>query len=326
MTPDFFVQLGDFTFTRLEVPEKIDFGGEQSLVIHKLVGGKRTVDALGRDDMPLEWSGLFLGEDALDRARYLDFLRVEGKPHTLTWGGLSYLVVIQFFKCSFERLYKLPYQITCVVVEDTAQPVRSVAAVDLDQAIKADLGTAAEIAETLEETDEVPATGIKAAIADIKAAFKKVTSVVRAVQKDIKTVKDTVNEVQNEIQTAIAATNNTLQDITTMGGILPNNPLSENVLRMSRNVTAVNNMARLENLKYTLSRVDKNVSLANAAPNAMTITVAGGSLYKVAQQQYGDATQWPVIAKANNLTDPQISGVQTLVIPPAKPATGGILD
>jgi nucleoid-associated protein YgaU len=56
------------------------------------------------------------------------------------------------------------------------------------------------------------------------------------------------------------------------------------------------------------------------------VTTAGGNLFSIAGQQYGDATAWTGIAKANNLTDPFVQGTQTLNIP-AKPDTaGGILN
>jgi nucleoid-associated protein YgaU len=53
-----------------------------------------------------------------------------------------------------------------------------------------------------------------------------------------------------------------------------------------------------------------------------TITVAGGNLFAIAAQQYGDATQWYLIAAANGLKDPFLNGVVTLSIPPAQ-TTGG---
>ena len=48
------------------------------------------------------------------------------------------------------------------------------------------------------------------------------------------------------------------------------------------------------------------------------MTVAGGDLYRLALQYLGSAEQWERIARANDLTDPVISGLVTLVIP-----TGG---
>lgn len=53
-----------------------------------------------------------------------------------------------------------------------------------------------------------------------------------------------------------------------------------------------------------------------------TITVAGGNLFAIAAQQYGDATQWYRIAAANGLDDPFLDGVVTLSIPSAQ-TTGG---
>jgi nucleoid-associated protein YgaU len=54
-----------------------------------------------------------------------------------------------------------------------------------------------------------------------------------------------------------------------------------------------------------------------------TITVAGGNLFALAAQYLGDATQWLRIAQANNLSDPMLQGLVTLVIPPRDPSAGG---
>ena len=54
-----------------------------------------------------------------------------------------------------------------------------------------------------------------------------------------------------------------------------------------------------------------------------TITVAGGNLFRVAAEQLGDATQWIRIAQLNNLSDPMLSGVVTLLIPEINPSAGG---
>lgn len=46
-----------------------------------------------------------------------------------------------------------------------------------------------------------------------------------------------------------------------------------------------------------------------------TITVIGGNLFEVAANQLGSALQWINIARANNLTDPLLSGKNEIVIP-----------
>ena len=55
----------------------------------------------------------------------------------------------------------------------------------------------------------------------------------------------------------------------------------------------------------------------------LQLTVAGGNLFQVAAQQLGDATQWLRIAQLNGLSDPMLSGIVTLLIPPVSPSAGG---
>jgi nucleoid-associated protein YgaU len=57
--------------------------------------------------------------------------------------------------------------------------------------------------------------------------------------------------------------------------------------------------------------------------NGQVVVVAGGNLFALAAQYLGDATQWIRIAQANQLSDPQLEGVNTLVIPPVDPTVGG---
>ena len=57
-----------------------------------------------------------------------------------------------------------------------------------------------------------------------------------------------------------------------------------------------------------------------------TLTVAGGNLFHIAAEHLGDATQWIRIAQANQLPDPVLAGLITLVIPtPDATAGGGIV-
>lgn len=86
------------------------------------------------------------------------------------------------------------------------------------------------------------------------------------------------------------------------------------------------NYWQLYTLQFYLQRIQANLAIINAPPNAITITVFNTTLFKLAAQYYGDATQWPVIANANNLEDPFITSPITLFIPPwNQQDTGGIL-
>lgn len=53
------------------------------------------------------------------------------------------------------------------------------------------------------------------------------------------------------------------------------------------------------------------------------ITVAGGNLYRVAAEHLGDATQWVRIAQLNQLRDPMLTGLVTLLLPNPDPDAGG---
>ncbi len=53
------------------------------------------------------------------------------------------------------------------------------------------------------------------------------------------------------------------------------------------------------------------------------VVVAGGNLFALAAKYLNDATQWIRIAQANQLSDPQLQGVNTLVIPAVDPTAGG---
>jgi hypothetical protein len=98
-----YLLLGPVSFRELELPGRIEFGGRQQLAIHRLPGGARVIDAMGRDDTAVTWSGIFSGSDAAERARLLDLLRAEGMVVPLAWDAFSYLVVIEHFAAAYER-------------------------------------------------------------------------------------------------------------------------------------------------------------------------------------------------------------------------------
>lgn len=81
----------------------------------------------------------------------------------------------------------------------------------------------------------------------------------------------------------------------------------------------------LYQLQSVLDRMQKNLNLIHSVPNAQIITVVGVNLFQLAAQYYNDATQWTVIAQANGLIDPEIMGLQTLLIPPpGSQISGGV--
>ena len=123
-----YLQLGPVNFQDFEIPERIRFGGRQRLAVHALPGGVRVIDAMGRDDADVVWSGAFSGPDGADRARRLDLMRAEGGVWTLAWDAFCYLVVIEAFQAVYEHTNWVPYRVVCTVVQDLAQAPAMLAA------------------------------------------------------------------------------------------------------------------------------------------------------------------------------------------------------
>lgn len=114
------LSLGSVNFEGFEVPEKVPFGGQQQLTVHKLPGGGRVIHAMGPDDKNIEWSGYFRGPLAVSRARQVDAMRTAGAPISLTWADFRRKVVIASFECDYTKGgFLLPYKVSCVVVPQT---------------------------------------------------------------------------------------------------------------------------------------------------------------------------------------------------------------
>jgi hypothetical protein len=123
--------LGPIAFQEFEVPSRINFGGRQRLALHRQPGGERIIDALGRDDAQITFSGVFSGSNATLRARSIDELRASGLILQLTWDVFFYTVVIAGFYANYRTSWWIPYHISCAVLRDEAsalvQPLASLA-------------------------------------------------------------------------------------------------------------------------------------------------------------------------------------------------------
>lgn len=112
--------LGPVQFHDFEVPAEINLGGTQRLAIHYLSDGVKVIDALGRDDADISFSGRFSGPDATLRARMLDEMRVSGEAYALCWDVFLYSVVIKRFEADYRAGWWIPYRMTCAVLRDEA--------------------------------------------------------------------------------------------------------------------------------------------------------------------------------------------------------------
>jgi hypothetical protein len=313
---DTILTLGDFVFKDMEIPASIPFGGEQRLAVKKLVGGKRVIDALGGDPGPIEWSGVFVGQDAVTRALSVKELSDAGLPLDLTWGQFHYKVVIRSFLPDFQ-FYEVPYKIVCEVLDDHAGS-NSDASPGIDDLIGGDMSAVTGL------VSQVGDGTLSNLTSTLQSAVSSVSSFANAAQSTINSVLQPLNAVKQQVTTLISSVDNTLANVSTLGGILPNNPLSTNINKLTSQVNAALNQPALVNLQGVLGRIGTNLTQINSS--VQTVTASAGNLYDIAAKQYGDATGWTAIASANNLKDPQLTGNNTLAIPPYTNNSGGVLN
>jgi hypothetical protein len=134
--------LGPIIFSDFSIPERMPFGGSQMLKKHKLIGGQRVIDTLGPDDRDLTWSGIFWGDNALAAAQEVDALRALGQPLGLSWGGGSYIVVIESFTPDVQRLPQcVPYSITVVIARNNQHGDLNARPQGVDSLVQGDLST-----------------------------------------------------------------------------------------------------------------------------------------------------------------------------------------
>lgn len=315
--------LGGIEFGRYEVPERIPFGAEQRLNVHRLVGGKKVVDVLGADPVNPEWSGFFIGPDAQARARQIEVLLKAGEPLALTWSERSYTVIIRSFRCEFELAWRIPYSLGVEVVSDNVTPITAGTSLDTTAQVNADATAVATSAAG------VGNTGLTGAVSSIQSALKSVQDFRTATIAQINTVLTPINQARAIVTGLMQEASTTLAQLgslASLGGAVPN-PVSRFVSGLSLSVTAAQTTGTLADIDARLGRMSLNIGALSAG--AKTVTTGSTSLFAVAAAQYGDARDWTALAQANGLTDPQVNGITTLVVP-AKPGaaatTGGVLN
>lgn len=302
------LKLGDFVFKDLEIPEMITLGGDQQTVVHKLVGGARIIDQLGADTQDIVWRGVLLGNDVMDRAVALSTMRKKGGSYTLSFRELRYKVVIQSCRFEYYAFNRIGFTLVCYELPP-ADPTQVVGPADPDTAIKGDLASAGSLAASIGNG------GISGAISSIQSATAGIASFAKATTATINGVLAPVKNAMNTVHQLSLTLNNTVRSVTTLGGILPNNPIAQNASNMLKHLNTLNQLADVNQLASTLARLHSNLGGLNTGGTQKQITVTGGNLMQIAQQHYGDAMQWTKIASANRLSDPQLTGSHVLIIP-----------
>ncbi len=133
--------IGELVLEGHEVPGRISIGGAQAVTIHKTPGGGRIIDAMGADPGTIAWRGMFVGPDAAQRARRLDFMRQQGSPYGLSFGDYMFNVIIVHFEYDYQdQGAVISYRIRTEIVPDPGDVTGDASGADL--AMQGDLSNA----------------------------------------------------------------------------------------------------------------------------------------------------------------------------------------
>lgn len=326
---------GNFVFNSTEVPDQINFGGTQMLNTHKLVGGARIIDALGPDDATITWKGMFLTQDAADRAQFIDYLRRTGLVCTLSWEVFKYTVIVSEFKADFKKKFWIEFSISCQVVRDETQVIASAPAQTPIESISEDSATAMQIAATVGAAAIVSSTAaVNAALTTATSAAQpianglvslsappnvpqvgQVSTLSNAASSAIATAAAPLTALQSTVRSAIAGNETMVAALPTLGYINPALPMAGQVASLVAQCNAAVQLPSLYELSAVTTRMQANLALvANPVSNNQVVT-GGGNLYQLAAQTYGDATRWTDIAQASGISDPMTVGFNTVTVP-----------
>lgn len=311
------VILGGFEFRDFEIPESIATAVTQRLKVHRLQGSRRVVDAMGVDDAPLSWSGRFRGPDAGTRVAQIDRMARAGKPVSLTWGDQAFTVVIGHFEPVYAAAYERPYSITCEVVTNDAHAAAPLPTLGLTQMMGGDLKSLSGAVAALKSPG-----GLSGALASVQGAIGKVRDFTTAVRSEIATTLAPIRALQSQVIGLIGSAEDILGDATAVGGVIPGLSGRDLVSGLLRQANAATDAASLYTGGDYAARMAKNLDAVGSA--GAHVVVAGADLNRLALTAYGDATEWTTIAEANGLTDPIVTGIQEITVPPTALGTDGV--
>jgi hypothetical protein len=314
--PDTTLILGGFAFQDFEVPETIPFPGSQAVSAFKMIGGGKVADGTGYYPGDIEWSGRFRGPNAFTRCQTLQALFKAGQAVALTWGALSFLVIPKTLTPNYERAYEIPYSVLLEVVSDQTTPFTSGAQSTLDDQVNGDLTTATNYGTTIGDPT------LTSNLAAISSAISAVGSLDGASASQINSVLAPISTTIGYTQGLIATNNATITSAATFGGLVSGGQ----PLAMAASVTAQSSaMLALANQTALLSILTRTLTNLQAdGASGATVVQAGGNLYDIASETYGDPSEWVTIAAANGLTDPSLTGVNSLRIPATTSGSGGV--
>lgn len=281
--------LGGVTFADFEVPEEIDhFGGTQSMAVHRFPGGEITVQEMGAfPPEVIRWSGVLMnytGVDLNDRVQQIDQMRTSGLEQQLSFGRFTYNVLVRAFRPAPHNIFRYPYTIELVPFEDLTQTA-----------------IAPPIAPSM-------VAQLQQQNGSLQNTIQNAPTVVPPPAPAIAALTNFQQGLSNALQQALG--NPGLINTPTLQGLL--DTAKATVLPL---INSVNSGVAAFSLQANNTLSVVNDQLNPAAGILNTINVVNPNLFQLAEQYYGDATQWSQIASANQLMTPFPIGIFKLIVP-----------
>ncbi len=242
--------LGGVIFQDFEIPESIGTGGDQALVVHKMPGGARIIDAMGADHRDIGWSGRFRGNGAESRARQLDGYRIAGQPLTLTWSTYRYQVIVKSFEATYQQPFEIPYSLSCVVVSDESSPILA-GIPGLDELIGSDLANALTLGGAIN------VSSVTGALSTVQSAIGAVNTLKNAPAGSITNIAATIGLAQ---QASLGVVTQAEGALAAAGAFTPGTSPTALASSLSAQATGFGQIAQVYQLSSTLTRMGKNLA------------------------------------------------------------------
>ena len=282
------VVIGPVYLQGFEVPEHIDgLGGTHSTALHEFPGGVRSLQLFGAFPKMLEWQAILSGPIAFARAVELDRLRVTGVPVQFSYGPFAYLCVVVSFEAKPKSQWLIPYSISFLPVVD--QGAASSLGPDINSA---DLLAAQELNVLAALLN--PANPLMALASELEALL---SGLITQTKSSLSSSQGYISNIDSQTVAANLATMEAF--------IAAASPYAQQTSSLSSS-PALDAITHVTVLIYIFQQP--------SFPKYQVVAI-NPNLGRLAQQYYGDSSQWRVIAAANNLNDIQPIGEFTLVIP-----------
>ena len=297
------------TFPDLAQPNALEMANTQQLAVHDLIGGGRVIEALGRRMTPVSWEGVFLGVPmAFETGLALQALASSGGSALLTWERFRFRGLISALSLSCESTFRISYKVTFMPSDDLSEPLSAQGQIPSLGGIASALQAVQTLATSLGDLQ------LEAQLERAVQSLAQMSSLTGASQGQILTILQPANLALARTAVLLAASDAGLDPVSPLAGIA----------ELQQRTAAALQSATLVSVRSGLSQVI--AQLGDLTSGGAVLTVAGGDLMQIAAQTYGSALDWTTLAQANGLTDPSLTGVNSLVIPALSSGSDGVLQ